>query len=236
MSAMDRAQRAFDELARAGLGVIARLPTAGLSAVMPAWADDASRWPTTVLVGSTGPTMWQRMSRAAALGGRDPVDTWCRAALRRFRDDLAAVEVGAELLWPYRGAAQVPLVQLGARAGWAHPSPLGIGLHPVHGPWVAYRGVLRMDVDLGESLAAGPSPCASCADTPCVTACPVGAPSRAGFDLRACFGERQRPGSECATTCAARLMCPVGAGSRYGAAQIAHHHRAAMRAFRDPPA
>ena len=79
-------------------------------------------------------------------------------------------------------------------------------------------------------VAAQPSPCDSCADRPCLSACPVGAFSPGRYDLAACSGFLNTPaGDDCVTfNCAARRACPVGAEFRYSGAQSAFH----MRNFR----
>ena len=137
----------------------------------------------------------------------------------------------------YPGPLPLPLQQLGALAGWHHPSPLGLGIHPHYGLWFAYRAALLTDAELALTprLEAA-SPCASCADKPCVSACPVGAVSvDAAFDLNACVDWRLRPDSSCRAGCAARQACPAGAQWRYTPEQTGYHaHRslAALHAWR----
>jgi epoxyqueuosine reductase len=136
--------------------------------------------------------------------------------------------VATRIVWPAQGGdAPFPVTRLGERAGWSHRSPLGLGIHPRFGLWFAYRGVVLLDVELPTVReATTTSPCAGCAERPCVAACPpgaVGGPS--GLDLVACVGERERAGAACGGGCLARAACPVGAEHRYSDEQAAHHQR-----------
>ncbi len=210
-----------------GLGLHAILPTAEAATVAPKLAELAEAWPSLVLVGSAGATLWQSMTAARAFGPADPVDEYCEDALFDFCDDLEP-DVATTLLWPAADAgATLPVTRLGELAGWSHRSPLGLGIHPRFGLWFAYRGVLLLDValePLREPVA--PSPCDACADRPCISACPVGAVGGpAGVDLGLCLGERDREGASCVSACASRAACPIGAEHRYPAEQQGHHHR-----------
>lgn len=226
-SPASRLDHGFSTLSSRGLGLLAVLPTADAAAVAPKLAPLASEWPSLVLVASAGRTLWQSMTAARAFAPADPVDEYCEDALFDFCDDLEP-DVNTRILWPATdGGAPVPVTRLGELAGWSHRSPLGLGIHPSYGLWFAYRGVVLLDVALpAQTLEAAASPCDSCADRPCITACPasaVGGP--AGLDLAACVSERAREGAACATSCLSRVACPVGAEHRYSDEQMAHHQR-----------
>src|SRR5690606_17208284 len=103
---------------------------------------------------------------------------------------------------------------------------------PRYGLWHSYRAALafaRLLPGLPACLPE-PSPCDSCADRPCLRACPVDAFSAAGYDTPACGGWLARPeGEAClAVACLARAACPAGAAYRYGPAAAGFH----MAAFK----
>ncbi len=226
-SPSSRLDHGFSTLRSRGLGLHAILPTAGAAAVAPKLADLVDEWPSMVLIGSAGTTLWQSMTAAGAFGPDDPVDEYAEDALFDFCDDLGP-DVGTRLLWPSPDrSSSVPVTLLGELAGWSHRSPLGLGIHPRFGLWFAYRGVVLLEVAVEpQREPKSASPCASCADRPCLSSCPssaVGGPS--GLDLTACFGERSRAGADCAGRCLARAGCPIGAEHRYGPAQAEHHQR-----------
>jgi len=213
----------FEGLAAAGLNVQAVLDASRVTGVLEGL--DVARWPSLVLIGSTGTALWSAMGDWRARP--DPIDSWCAQALARFRD---ALPVRGVFVFPSK--TPVSMLALGRLAGWAHPTPLGLGMHPEHGLWVGYRGALLLDARFAErGLGGDESPCASCEGQPCVAACPVGAVQPGGVELVTCFGQRLAE-TPCATACGARLACPVGDQSRYGAEQIAHHHEAANRLYR----
>jgi len=115
------------------------------------------------------------------------------------------------------------------------PSPLGMLIHPELGLWHAYRGALAF----AERLALAPvepvaSPCDSCPERPCLTACPVGAFTASGYDVAACVAHLDSGrGGACLTGgCQARLACPVGVEHRYAPAAAAFHMAAFHRAQR----
>lgn len=198
----------------------------------PPWPDPDHPRATLVLVGSAGSSLWRALTGADALDRADPVDSWCAEVLAELSRTLLDADLASELLWP---GSLAPVQRLGALVGWAHPSRLGIDLHPRHGPWMAYRGLLRVHGELPRRVEAPSAPpCPACA-RPCVRACPAELPGADGlpgadFDFRACM-DRREVGEPCTTRCDARRACPVGAGDPYPAEQIAWHHAAAGRVW-----
>jgi Fe-S-cluster-containing hydrogenase component 2 len=117
------------------------------------------------------------------------------------------------------------------RAGGVSTSPLGVLVHPIYGPWFAYRGALAF----GEAIEAPPvqhaDPCGTCRDKPCIAACPVGAISQSGaYDVGACRDHVSSADNACyALGCLARHACPLGADFVYPPAQAGFHMRAFAR-------
>lgn len=217
----------FSELDRAGLNLqavfdLARLPE-DLRGRLP---DTAAAFRQLILIGNAGPALW----RALCAEGRhdaDPIDDFSIRTVARWFAQHCHGHHSHRL---YPGNAPVDLQALGRLAGWHHPSPFKIGIHPDRGTWFAYRVALLADTDLPPTTApATASPCPRCTDTPCITACPAGAMAGGSFALDACIGYRRLRGSRCATTCLARLACPVGAAHRYDTAQIHHGYTHSLR-------
>ncbi len=181
---------------------------------------------TLVLVGNAGSAMWDVFA-ANRPNGPDALDAWSRDVL-----DAVAKRAGATALFPFGGPPYLPFQRWAMKADAVHPSPLGILIHPDYGLWHGYRGALafadRLDLPPRE---ARPSPCASCANRPCLSACPVGAFSDTGYDVDACgafLGTSD--GVDCmAHSCRARRACPVGRSFTYLPDQAAFHMKAFVR-------
>src|SRR4029078_11508823 len=78
----------------------------------------------------------------------------------------------------------IPFQRLGRAIGLGGPRPLGLQIHPVLGPWWAYRALVVVDRDLAARPPIG-NGCAGC-DAPCVAACPPHAVARARFSAASC--------------------------------------------------
>lgn len=227
-------QQGLDRLAEQGLNLVAvfdcsTLPesvTGPLRAAGIDWGAPARL----VLLGNGGPRFWEVLT-AHGIDGPDPVDRFSRElAERLIHDHLGDAPVN----WLYPGPVPVPLQRLGALAGWHHPSPLGIGINARFGLWFAYRVAFLVERALPptEPLP-GDSPCSTCRDKPCVSACPARAVSAdAPFDIPRCSDHRLRSDSSCAFDCLARRACPVTPEARYPAAQIAYHYRLSLDTLR----
>ena len=190
---------------------------------------DLGRYRRLVMLGQGGPTLWDSI-QAAGLDSTDPFDDYCIALVEELVETLgrpaARIVVPSEVV--------LPLGRMAEAVGWGRPSPLGLSINDRYGPWLAHRIVFLIDADLPvASPTPGPHPCASCAATPCVTACPVGAVSvEDGFDVDRCSRFRLRDGSPCADRCLARLACPIGTESIYGDEQMAHHYASGLESIR----
>ena len=199
---------------------------------MPMLGD--GRMPATLLlVGNVGPSLWPTFSRSAEAddGAPDPLNRWTQRIIGAIARD-----VGAEPLFPFGGPPYLPFQRWAMRAEPVAPSPLGILIHPDYGLWHAYRGALAF----AERLALPPRaerarPCDSCAEQPCLSACPVGAFSERGYDVPACVGHIGGPAGEACMDrgCLARRACPVGSDYAYDAAQGRFHMTAFLSAQRN---
>lgn len=184
-----------------------------------------------VLFGNVGSAMWDAFSKAPEAGAdSDPLDRWSR----RVIGELAG-ELGAEAMFPFGGPPYLPFLRWAKRAEAVHDSPVGMLIHPDYGLWHAYRGALAF----AEPVVLPPPdnrprPCDDCADKPCLSACPVGAFTPAGYDVGACTGHLEtRGGRDCmGGGCLARQACPVGRGYVYEPAHAGFHMRAFLKARR----
>jgi hypothetical protein len=195
---------------------------------VPALGD--GRAPGTVLlVGNIGSSLWPAFSRAPefADGAAHPLDRWTRRVLERI-----AATLGATALFPFGDPPYLPFQRWAMRAEPVAPSPLGILIHPDYGLWHAYRGALAFAEQLPlPPFAARARPCDTCPDRPCLSACPVGAFTPAGYDVPGCVGHLDRPAEfSCMSGgCLARRACPVGRAYLYDQAQAAFHMTAFLQ-------
>jgi ferredoxin len=174
-----------------------------------------------ILIGNVGPDMFKRFARS----GAPTMDEWTKVVVDKLAEDL-----GAKALYPFDKPAH-PFLTWARLAGAGFISPLGLNIHPLYGLWHAYRAALLFPVefDLPKSNL-GNSPCESCADKPCLTACPVNAFDGSNYNLAACGTHiKSEAGQTCMQGgCLARAACPVGKSYQYSQQQTQFH----MKAFR----
>jgi hypothetical protein len=184
------------------------------------------------LVGNVGGSFWDTFAASpfASDGQAHPLDRWSRHV-----GDTLAQEYGGLALYPFTGPpeqpAYHPFQQWAARSEPVHTSPLMLRIHPQHGLWHAYRFALvfptlePVDRDALRAPVQAESPCLSCADQPCLTACPVDAFDGQAFAVQRCSTHLRSPaGVDCMEGgCRARRACPVAADLRYAPAQTAFH-------------
>ncbi len=182
-----------------------------------------------ILIGNAGPALWQHFAAAPEHGdgAGDPMNRWTARVVGALAEAL-----GALALYPFGGPPYWPFIAWAKRCEPVAESPLGLLIHPDYGLWHAYRAALLLPRRLGlPARETRPLPCESCAQRPCLGACPVGAFTAPGYDVGACAGHLQAPeGADCmAIACRARRACPAGAAYVYEPAQAAFH----MAAFLD---
>ncbi len=178
---------------------------------------------TILLLGPDEPAFWPAYldSPEAMDGTPDPMDRWSRRVIGAWAETL-----GAQALYPFGGAPFLPFYSWALRSGRVHAAPVQFLVHDTAGLMVSFRGALAFQahIDLPDSP---PSPCQSCAATPCVTACPVAALTPAGYDVPACKAYLDTAaGQDCLTGgCRVRRACPVS--QRFGRlpAQSEYHMR-----------
>ena len=181
---------------------------------------------TIVLLGNAGPGMWRTFtdSPEAGDGVPDGLDRWTRRVVSELAERFEAMA-----LYPFGGPPYHPFQRWAMRSEPVAVSPLGILIHPEYGLWHGYRAALAF----AQALKLPPreearSPCESCAERPCLSACPVDAFSGEGYDVAACAAYLASPdGMDCMEeSCRARRACPVGREYLYERPQAAWHMRA----------
>ncbi len=147
---------------------------------------------------------WPHLTAQEEWGGPDPVDRWSRRVIGRIACDL-----GAKALFPFGGPPYSPFQRWALRTGRAWESPVRLLVHDRQGLLVSFRGALALKERL--ELAPAAKPCDSCADKPCLAACPVGALSAGGYDVPACHASWTAPAKivfPAAVWCGALARCP----------------------------
>jgi len=177
---------------------------------------------TIVLLGPDEPAFWPHFSQSpeAQDTAPDPLDRWSRRVIGRIACDL-----GAKAYFPFGGPPWRPFIGWALRTGRVHQSPVTLMIHPDTGLFFSLRGAIAIPDMVAPDPA--PSPCTTCADKPCLTACPATALTAQGYDVPRCHAFLDTAaGSDCMDQgCAVRRGCPVARDRRLPA-QSAFHMKA----------
>lgn len=196
-----------DRLARAGFCLLGRFEPVPDDAVPDIRPGRETR--AVLVVGSLSNALFKifATSPEAADDQPDPLDRFTR----RILSDLAASE-GLGIVFPFEGPPYHPFQRWTLRAGSFSRSPMGVLAHRAFGPWAGLRGALLSAEPLTVSSDAGADgPCPTCLEKPCLSACPAGALSQAGYDVPRCLAYlRADPAAPCHDGCLARHACPFG--------------------------
>ena len=178
---------------------------------------------TVILLGPDGPTFWPHLTASLEWQDStpDPVDRWSRRVIGRIACDL-----GAKARFPFGGPPYQPFIAWAKRSGRAWASPVTILVHDTAGLFVSYRGAILLK-DRLDLPPPPPLPCETCDGQPCLTACPVGALTGAGYDVPRCHDFLNTPdGSDClGNGCRVRRACPISQAYGRVAEQSAYHMR-----------
>ncbi len=185
-----------------------------------------------VLTANVGRSFWPKVKENWA-SSQHPVDDYSRHVTQTYAQTYLPDDETV-LLYPTQEHL-IPLQQLGQYVGWSHTSPVGVGIHADYGLWFAYRTAFVTTAELPPTeIDTRPSPCLSCSDKPCLSACPAQALSAtAKIQLDPCLDHRIAEQSSCADRCLARLACPVGqADYQYSLEQIQYHYTQGFEALK----
>lgn len=179
---------------------------------------------TLVLFGPAEPGFWAHVQSAPEWqdGRPDPLDRWSRRVVGTLACDL-----GGKAYFPFGGPPYRPFYQWALRSGRAFASPVSLLVHQTAGLMVSYRGAVALPERIDLPAPPPQSPCADCADRPCLGACPAAALTPAGYDVAAChtFLDGSEGGDCLSFGCSVRRSCPLS--QRYGRLpeQSAYHMR-----------
>ena len=160
---------------------------------------------TLLMLGPKEPGFWPHLtSQPEWDGAPHPVDRWSRRVIGRIACDLRA-----KALFPFGWPPYHPFYPWALRTGRVWDSPVRLLVHAGQGLLVSFRGALALKEAVDLPLRAE-KPCEACA-APCLTRCPAGAITAAGYDVPVCHAFLDRPeGAECLTGgCLVRRACPV---------------------------
>lgn len=184
-----------------------------------------------LLFGFAGSAQWAVFAASPEAGDGRPhaLDRWSRRVLGGLGERF-----GATPLFPFDGPPYWPFQAWAQRAEPVFPSPLGLLVHADYGLSHSYRGALAFAEPIRlPDVRADASPCQSCPEKPCLTACPVGAFTSAGYDVERCAGWLRTQGGACREGgCLARRACPVGRDFAQSAEQARFHMAAFLAARR----
>lgn len=227
-----------------GLNLIGAIPAsrydAGVAQEYRAGALDKNA-SSIVVIANGGGAMWAAYQRHARrnpgwLERDNPLDDFTRDVVEREVAPVArAGGKPCTVVYPFMsGGRTLNFIELGKIAGLAGPSILGVAVHPVYGPWIAFRAALLLDEVIDEpGDALGFEPCPTCVPRSCIAACPVGAVEYPkGWDIPACLTHRVEVEPDCAPRCHSRAACVLGPEHRYPDDELAYHQMRALRSMR----
>ena len=238
----------LDQIRRAaaphGLNLVAATPVARYDAAVKGGSQASSIDPqarSIVVIGNGGGVLWNALKAHAARNPgwwnrENPLDDFTREVVERdIVAPLRASGARCVAVYPFmNNGPTLNFIELGKVAGIAGPSILGVTVHPVYGPWIAFRAALLIDEVLdspGEG--AGFDPCPQCTARTCIPACPANAVSAdSGWDIPKCLTHRVEVESDCAPRCHARANCVIGPEHRYPEEELAYHQMRALRSMR----
>ncbi len=178
---------------------------------------------TLFLLGPLEPGFWSVFSASAEYrdGKDDPMDRWSSRVIGSLAQDI-----GGTAFFPFGPPPYQPFFKWAQLSGRAHLSPVGLLVHDEAGLMVSFRGAVGFSYAI-PTPKTGSSPCETCSDQPCLTACPVGALKGDFYDVPMCKSDLDRPENTCMDRgCAVRRACPVSKRYARDEAQSAFHMKA----------
>ena len=227
-------QRLKRQLNRRGFSLCDLVPVHQLPAAV--WLDEPLKTSgLLLLVGHGGKGFWTALKKKPYIQTTPhPVDHYSAESTHITLNECLP-SVNSERLFP-QATCSVNLIALGECLGWHSASPLGMGIHHQFGIWSAYRALWWLDAELDEPTLekiTAADVCATCTSKACIAACPASSLAWGEMpNLGRCADYRLAPESACATTCLARIACPVAPKHRYCEEQMSYHYGLALSAIK----
>lgn len=175
---------------------------------------------TIALLGPDEPAFWARFTASPEYsdGQPHPMDRWSRRIIAGIARDT-----GGQTVFPFGQPAR-PFLTWALRSGAYWASPVGLLVHQTSGLLASFRGAVVLETPYIAAPAQS-SPCVTCVEQPCQTACPVGALTQNGYDLPGCHDYLDtKQGNACLTQgCAVRMACPLSQSVQRAGDQSAFH-------------
>ena len=136
---------------------------------------------TIVLIGADA-TFWGGFTTSPEYKNNvpNPVDTWSKRIITRLAD-------GRPTVYPSDGPPYAPFIQWALGRDQFFQSPIGMMVHQKAGLMISIRGAIELSQPYAAPTSSTLSPCFTCVEKPCLTACPVGALGQdIAYDVTAC--------------------------------------------------
>lgn len=176
-----------------------------------------------IVIANGGSKMWEHFledcKRApdSFTQEENPLDTWIEKHLHRI--DPASPS-SRKLIRCAATDQFIDFRPLAIEAGLGHHSHLGLVIHPKYGLWNSLRAAIFTTEYFKPTILTAQNPCHSCSKI-CASQCFGSAFTEKGWSVQTCASFHQNS-DLCATSCNARLSCPIG--REYQHLPLAHHY------------
>jgi len=243
----------FNAIADKGLNLqaifnIENLPTE-IKKSLTFFTKDSHKYNQLVLLGHGGRQLWRELKAwqsnekltpynlTRLNSADDPIDSFSAKLTKEYFKGHGSVS-DFKLLFPILNSSKVVnqrlktinFQALGKLAGWHNDSPIGVGINTQWGAWFAYRAIVLVKANFRiNEYPSAVSPCESCVNKPCLSACPVSKLNSDLIEIEHCVEYRVKEASNCKNRCLARLACPVKKEHQYSDEQINYHYSLSMK-------
>lgn len=183
---------------------------------------------TLIMLGPKEPGFWTYIIKQDEFkdGLPNPLDRWSKRVI-----DTIGEETKGEPAYPFGGPPYHPFMTWALKTGRSWHSPIKFLVHDTSGLLVSYRGVLGYSEFFHLPPPPPQSPCVTCIDKPCITACPVDVLTPEIYDADGCrkyIGSSE--GHECLRLgCNVRRICPISATYQRDIRQSEFHQIAFLK-------